>query len=329
MMHESAIMDEMIINNLTFQDRDVQLGGRVHVPATAGPHPAVVFVDGSGPGERDGWWDWPERFGHAGIASLAYDKPGCGESSGDWREQTLQDRAVETLAAAASLARQPRIDPDRIALLGMSQGGWVAPLAATLPTPRAPAVAAVVALSTPGVSPLEQETYRIAHQLPAQGFSQAESAAAAAAFHDMLGRIRSGDSAEEVFAALQSHRDAPWFPYLGPGNAAEVRFLAGIYGFEPAPVLERLTCPVLALWGADDLLVPVDRSVDTFDVALRKAGNANYRLQVVPGADHGLSTVEGVGDAEPDAGAGRRFAPGAVETLTGWLRQVLGAETPT
>jgi uncharacterized protein len=49
----------------------------------------VAFVDGSGPAERDGWDAEAEVLATAGFASLAWDKPGCGGSGGDWRDQSL------------------------------------------------------------------------------------------------------------------------------------------------------------------------------------------------------------------------------------------------
>src|SRR6266511_3285783 len=76
----------------------------------------LVFVQGSGPGDRD-WWDWPERFAAVGVATLAYDKPGVGESEGDWMLQTLEDRAIEAIAAADALAEGAGIGTDRGGLL--------------------------------------------------------------------------------------------------------------------------------------------------------------------------------------------------------------------
>ncbi len=71
------------------------------------------------------------RFAGAGFAFLAYDRPGSGESTGDWRAMTLQDRADEVAAAMDVLVTRPEVDPQHIWLLGGSQGGWVAPLVAT------------------------------------------------------------------------------------------------------------------------------------------------------------------------------------------------------
>src|SRR5215211_4850637 len=143
----------------------------VRAPRGPGPHPAVAFVDGSGPAERDSFEEEAEALARAGFAGLGWDKPGCGSSGGDWRDQSLQDRASEALAAVGCLAAQEGVDPTRVALLGGSQGGWVGPLAASM----SEGVAAVISLSGPGVSPYDQEAYRVEHLLRDAGAPRTRS----------------------------------------------------------------------------------------------------------------------------------------------------------
>ncbi|MFI6131384.1 alpha/beta hydrolase family protein [Micromonospora sp. NPDC051141] len=122
---------------LSFRHGDDVLVGDLVRPPWPGPYPAVVFVEGSGPGGRD-QREWQTRLAAAGFASLAHDKPGSGASTGDWTRQSLVDRADETLAAVAALRARPDIGSGPVALIGHSQGGWVAPLAASRcsPAPR-------------------------------------------------------------------------------------------------------------------------------------------------------------------------------------------------
>ncbi len=93
-----------------------------------------------------------------GAAVLAHDKPGCAGSPGDWRKQTFDDRARESLAAVELLRVQPGVDPSRVGLLGISQGGWISYIAASLAPEK---VSHLVSVSGPGVSVAEQERYRI------------------------------------------------------------------------------------------------------------------------------------------------------------------------
>jgi uncharacterized protein len=95
--------------------------------------PGVVLVDGAMEGTADDTWaEFAAVLVDCGAVALSHDKPGCGSSPGDWRSQSLHDRARESLAAVEVLRQQPGVDPDRIGLLGVSQGGWVSYLAASM-----------------------------------------------------------------------------------------------------------------------------------------------------------------------------------------------------
>ncbi|GIJ13078.1 alpha/beta hydrolase family protein [Micromonospora andamanensis] len=200
---------EPVSTELSFRHDGDQLVGDLVRPPGPGPYPAVVFVEGSGPGGRD-VGEWPTRLAAAGFASLAYDKPGSGASTGDWTRQRLTDRAEETLAAVRALRRQPDVRADAVALIGHSQGGWVAPLAAS----RSDLVAAVVCVSGPGVGVLAQEEYRLRHQLPAAGFTEADVEQAVTLLHEQIHRVRSGDDPVRVHAAQAPWHTAPWYPKL-------------------------------------------------------------------------------------------------------------------
>src|SRR5262249_34250200 len=115
---------------VTFNNGDVRLVGCLTLPKGPGPHPAIVFVHGSGPGTRKQNVVEADLFARHGIASLAYDKRGCGESTGDWRQVDFNPLADDVVAAVHALQRDRRIRADKIGLYGVSQAGWIIPLAA-------------------------------------------------------------------------------------------------------------------------------------------------------------------------------------------------------
>ena len=96
-------------------------------------------------------------------------------------------------------------------------------------------------------------------------------------------------------------------------------FMARIYDHDPAPALARVTCPLLAIWGARDTYVPVAASAEAFAAGLGRAGNASFRLEVVRDADHGLRLP-----ATGGADRGPRI-PDLLEMLVSWLRRALPA----
>ncbi|MET9515807.1 CocE/NonD family hydrolase [Streptomyces sp. NPDC002994] len=141
-----------------------------------GPHGLVVFVHGDGPidATHDGFYRplW-ESFAEAGYAALSLSKPGVGGSSGNWLDQSMDDRADEAVAAIAWARQRPDIDSRRIGLWGASQAGWVLPKVAA----RAPDLRFVIAVS-PAVNWQQQGRFNLLAQMREDGASVEQTAAA-------------------------------------------------------------------------------------------------------------------------------------------------------
>jgi len=140
---------------VTFASGVTSLSGVIHMPGGAGPHPGVVVVHGSGRQTAHGLAPIGEAFARAGIAALTYDKRGVGRSQGTYAtvspgssDRTLGTLAGDALAGVAFLKAQRDIRWTRIGLVGLSQGGWIAPLAAS----QTSDVAFMVLYSGPTVS---------------------------------------------------------------------------------------------------------------------------------------------------------------------------------
>lgn len=104
-------------------------------------------------------------------ASLSWDKPGVGHSTGDWTAQSMEDRAHEGLAAIRLLKERQEVASNKIGVWGISQAGWVLPLMNTLAPEE---IAFIIAVSVPVGTGDDQELFQIAHQLPADGYTQTE-----------------------------------------------------------------------------------------------------------------------------------------------------------
>jgi pimeloyl-ACP methyl ester carboxylesterase len=87
------------------------------------------------------------------------------------------------------------------------------------------------------------------------------------------------------------------------------------YQYDPVPALQNLTCPLLAIWGEADQLVPIEKSVAVFREALEKSGNANLAIRIFPQADRSLRLPDG------------SLAPGFWESITDWLRRRLDVDS--
>ena len=282
-----------------------ELAALVWHPGTGEPLPGVVLVDGSGDSSTSDAGEWPATFAACGAAVLVHDKPGCGDSPGDWRNQSFADRADEALAAVEVLRRQPGVDPNRVGLLGMSQGGWVAYLAAaTVPE----AVHQIATIAGPGVSVAEQERHRL--------FVSVDGDPEAMAWADeRTRRLVAGEDPKTVIADQQAYRKQAWYAdacdiYESPEL---VSFLAGILAFDPSGVLGQIRCPVFAAFGGADSLVPVERSVAILNERLPQ--DPRHALAVFPNADHNLL----IGEYDAVVPLAERLAPGYLAMLADWL----------
>jgi pimeloyl-ACP methyl ester carboxylesterase len=289
---------------------DVRLAGSLHLPDGAGPHPAIAMLAGSGPDDRDAWGYFTpirEAFLDAGLAVLSWDKPGIGASTGDWHAQTFFDRADEARAALAWLREQPGIDATRTGVWGHSQGGWIAQIVAS----RDAELAFAIINSGPGVNVEEQDLYGIAHTLSDGGTSQADVRQAHAYMERIHAAAREAMPYDAfVLEVVEPARGTPGFEYFGEVDAGMWGFLVRNFArpYEPIEALRRITCPLLAIFGERDPLVPVAESVRIFEEAL--TDNRDVTIRVFPGADHRIRT------GDPDG-----FADGYLDTMASWLRK--------
>lgn len=313
-----------------FQSGEATLAGVLCLPPGSGPYPAVIYIPGSGWATRDGLGMLPqhwEAFARRGIASLSWDKPGVGNSSGDWMAQTMQDRAQEAVTAIRFLKGHPEIIPTKIGAWGISQAGWVLPLVYSLSSAD---VAFLIAVSVPVGTGDEQELFRIAHQLPADGYP-ALTVDKALAFSQLRIYLKNQHAPFNCIVQLQRLvEEEPWFAEVGAWDADAYDFLRRLEVDISIPrLLETITCPVLAIFGERDTIVDGKQSAQVYATALKKAGNADVTITTFPSADHALFLSETGGMKELQQSflkpAGQKvFAPGYLDFIAEWVQHRFG-----
>ncbi len=230
---------------------DVQLAATLALPRSPGPHPAAVIVHGSGRVDRRMLRSMAGFLARNGIAALAYDKRGVGESGGQYPtfnvadcRPLLEGLTDDLLAAVAYLRTRDDIDHDRIGLYGGSQAGWIMPLAASRGE-----IAFIVSISGPAVSCGE----------------------------------------EDLYSRLTGDDPGPY--RANPLSSDEIRrrmeAFAGPHGFRPAEILASLDVPTLWVLGTGDRSVPTWMTVDVLD-GIRAAGNEAHTVLLFEGGDHSL-----------------------------------------
>ena len=312
-----------------FRSGDVPLAGTLLLPRTPGRRPAVVLVHGSRDVDRYGTLMHAAFLLRHGVALLAYDKRGVGGSGGDWRTAGVPELAGDVEQAVQWLKRRTEIDPGQIGLLGLSEGGWVAPLAAT----RSADVAFVVTLSGPAITPVELDTTNVRHELERQGVAREEVEQALSLKRISDRFARTGEGWEEFLAGLERAAGKPWqpmFSYAGVPPSRDAwywRYWRGMTAYDPLSTLRALRTPVLAIFGQFDTTVRPDVNTPLWEKSLEEAGNRQASIVVLPRGNHPLLEVER-GELREIADA-TGFPPALQPTILEWLRPRIALVPPT
>jgi uncharacterized protein len=244
----------------------------------------------------------------------AMTSPAAGRSPGRWTEQTLEDRARESLEAVRVLRTAPTTAGQPAGLYGISQDGWVALLAAAL---EPDAADFVVCHSGPGTTPAQQERDRIEAWLREAGHDDATVSDGLSWVDARADLLRGDGPVGTILAEQAGFEDRPWYEIVTAhayDHPAILGFVRGILDFDPTTVMPQVRCPVLALWGGNDTVVPAQTSLRAFPEHL-PPNPAAHGFAVFPGADHGLFTAY----PDPDVDRRDQLAPAYLPTLTAFL----------
>ncbi len=278
---------------VSFNNGKVRLAGTLLLPPTMLRHSAMVLVHGSQDRSRDDNYEFlfANIYLKLGIAVLIFDKRGVGGSTGDWHYASFEDLAEDVLAGVRYLKTRPDINPKQIGLRGVSQGGWVAPIAAA----RSKDVAFLVTISAAGVSPAKQVTHDQLRKAKEAGVSDTDLKAAEDFLRLQFDAVRSEKNWAQFQSAIPAARSQPWFRFtLGdvPKESWLWESTRLTVHFEPTSVLRKITCPVLLLFGELDPNYPAAKSATIMEGALKEAGNKDITIKIFPKANHSLQILQ-------------------------------------
>ena len=279
------------VEEVVFEAADgVPLAGLVYVPAGDGPFPGAVLIQGSGSSDRTNLWarTFAETLAHAGVATLLPDKRGSGASGGDWMDASFEVLARDALAGVERLRQHAAVENDRVGLVGLSQGGLVAPLAATLGE-----VAWVVDVSGAAVTLAEQIRHEMANTARNAGLSPTGIAAVLEIQRRAERYVETGDWGPYA-AARQAAAGEPWaeiaagFPDTPDAPIWDwIRLNAS---YDPIPHWKAVDVPVLVVYGAEDEQdnLPVEASVQRLKQAFTESGSDDHAIRVFLDSGHAL-----------------------------------------
>jgi pimeloyl-ACP methyl ester carboxylesterase len=310
--------------HVQFSNADVRLSGTLIRPARGEKHPAVILVHGSGAENREYILPFARFLVRRGMAVLGYDKRGVGESSGDWNTASFQDLAGDVVAAFEYLKTRTDIDRAQIGLLGVSQAGWIMPLAAL----RAKDLAFLISVSGAGVPGAETTIDQARNEMTMTGMPPQTVDQIIGLLKLQYEYARTGKGWDEYAAArekLSARMGPPPDTIPGTPDHPYWQFVRRLYFYDPVPTLRQLRVPTLALWGELDNNILAEKNKAAWETGLKASGNRDYTLVILPRANHAQFEAKIGSNAEMPTL--QRFVPGYFTTIRDWLaKRIRGFE---
>lgn len=318
---------------------NVLLSGTLTLPENESNLPAVVLITGSGPQNRD-----EELLGHKpflvlsdfltrnGFAVLRFDDRGVGKSTGTFVTSTSEDFARDVLAAVEFLKTRNEIDKTKIGLIGHSEGGIIAPMVAV----RSNDVSFIVLMAGTGVPGdsiliMQNRLIQKAEGVPEKEIDETTDIQrklfqlVIKSSNDEILQNQLGNKLNEYLSTIPDEQKnklgdlktyinmqvktftSPWFKY----------FLE----YNPAKTLEKVKCPVLALNGSNDLQVSPEENLSAIENALKKGGNKNYEIEILPGLNHLFQTSK-TGAVSEYSSIEETISPMALNAMLEWMKKI-------
>ena len=297
-------------------DNSVRLAGTLVSPTTSGKHAAIILVHGSGAEDREYMLPWARFLVRRGIAVLGYDKRGVRGSTGDWNTASIQDLTDDVLAAFEYLKSRPDVDRSEIGLLGISQAGWIMPLAAV----RAKDIAFLISISGAGVSPAETTLDQARNEMTMSGMppQTVEDILQVLKLEYEFARTGNGwNDYADARGKLAARMGKPPETIPGTPDDPYFQFIKRLYFYDPQPTLRQLHTPTLAIWGELDNNIVAARNKPAWEAALKTSGNRDYTLRVLLKANHSMWEAKVGSNAEMKSL--NRFVPEYFATVEDWL----------
>jgi uncharacterized protein len=328
-----------VSEDITFRndEANISLAGTLTMPKGKGKFPAVVLISGSGPQDRN-----EELLGHKpflvladhltrnGFAVLRFDDRGTGESEGDFGKATSFDFATDAFAAVQYLQTRKEINRSKIGLLGHSEGGIIAPIVAS---DHPSDIGFIVLFAGPGLPGykivlMQQELIGKASGIPAEELEKGISINKKV--FEKVNQLKDTDQLRSELTQLINDELEKTQLEI-PGNISKEDFTAmqieqiinpwmlNFLTHDPAPVLEKVSCPVLALIGENDLQVPSKENLTAIKKAIEKGENKNLTAKELPGLNHlfqecPTGAPSNYGEIE------QTISPIALKEITSWLK---------
>lgn len=327
--------EEVVFEN---KEAKIKLAGTLTLPKGNGPFPAVVMVTGSGPQDRDEtllnhkpFLVIADHLTRNGIAVLRYDDRGFGKSEGKFAAATSLDFVTDAIAAVDFLKSRNEIDAKKIGVLGHSEGGLIAPIAAT----QSQDIGFIVLLAGTGVTGKEIIVLQSELISKANG-AKTEDLESDRKISDQIYNIIMNENDDNVAKGKILKLLDEYISTLPPEKKDEAEKdkdqLVSVFPqisslwfrlflkLDPRTYLENVTIPVLALNGKLDLQVWHEQNLPEIEKALKAGGNKNYKIVALEGLNHLFQHAQ-TGSPSEYGTIEETFSPDALKIISDWILQ--------
>jgi pimeloyl-ACP methyl ester carboxylesterase len=314
------------VTDTVFEGRGrIKLSGRLVLPKGNERVPIVVLVHGAEHESARDSYALQRLLPAENVGVFVYDKRGTGASEGRYTQDfdTLADDAVAAMREAKRIAGEHCA---RIGYQGGSQGGWVAPLAAT----RAPVDFVIVSFGL-AVSVIDEDQEEVALEMRLKGHTQQEVSKAleVASAAEAVFESKFTEGLDRFDAVRAKYRNEPWYKdlhgnythFILPYTAAEIRekgkdFILGTpFRYDPMPTLRTVKAPQLWILGEDDVEAPSAETSRRIKMLI--AEGKPITLALFPHAEHGMTEYEVASNGER---ASTRYTPGYFTMMRDFAR---------
>lgn len=318
-----------------FEFEGVVLNGLLNLPENSTvPKGLVIIVQGSGRTnaiEEEWYYDVRERFAKSGYAVYMWDKMGCGKSGGTFNyNQTVQNSALEVIAAIETLKKEQIPGSDTIGLWGISRAGWINPLVIN----QYDGIKFWISVS--GVDDKENFKYLLSENLRINGHTKDMIDIIVGEWEKGMQITHSGGSFETYHEATPNLRKNTFFLRFTNGGITEKNYYSyqssfmkqeidaesglQMYVKNFETILSNINCPVLALFGENDRNVDWTKTKLLYENTLGR--NTDLTIKTFPDCNHNFFKSETGGFYEfQDNNLPWNRCDGFLDTMTDWLAE--------
>jgi uncharacterized protein len=275
----------IIVRDLEFENDGARLSGTVYLPSKGKKLPGVVVLHGAGgPSQNSSmYYHLREGLPRMGIGVLVFDRRGTGKSSGSSKRNSYETLADDAIAGQNALGKLPSIDPNNVGFWGISQGGWIAVLAAS----RSKRPSFAIPVSSPLVTPEIQMEFATSNLLKVRGYSQKDVREMLNARKAWLAYLEGKNSLASAINKVRRMEEKSWFKLAFIPRSKELQSSQGalkeLY-YDPLVALNDVHVPMFFIYGSEDPWIPVEESLKKLREIVRKQNNITYTL--IPRANH-------------------------------------------